>query len=93
MRAAGICAPSQGGMARKVHWSRQSCSPSFGHPKGMPGGCSPSASCEKEPGRIGAEKLSKGDAPHQAALTHLGFCLKLHLHLLPAREEKLGECG
>lgn len=40
-----------------------------------------------------AERLSKGDVPHQAALTHLGFWLKLHLHLLPARGEKHRERG
>lgn len=71
-------------MARKVHWEQAELLPQFWAPQRdtQSAACLPAV---RESRRIRAEGLSKADAPHQAALTHLGFCLKLHLHLLPVR--------
>lgn len=49
---------------------------------------------EGAPRELRAEqRLCTGAVSPQAALTHLGFWLKLHLHLLPARGEKHRERG
>lgn len=65
------------------------------HPKGMLRAHSHPASSGREPGGAEhwAERFSKEYVPFQAALTHLGFWLKLHLHLLPASREKHHEHG
>lgn len=49
------------------------------------------ASCRGH--KVGLSTTSKRDVPPGAALTHLGFWLKLHLHLLPARGQEHHERG